>query len=62
MGYVSSKDAAKLLRISQSHVKYLLQRGELQGIKIGRDWLLPTETLHYQRKRRPKRKKMGESR
>ncbi len=57
MKYISSKDAAELAGVSHSHMKKLLQEGEVKGTKIGRDWLVDAKSLNYQRKRKPKTKR-----
>ena len=48
----STKEAAKLLGLSQSHVRLLARTGKIEAKWIGRDWVILN--LDYQRKRRPK--------
>lgn len=48
----SVQEAAKLIGISESHLRLLLKRGELKGKRLGRDWVV--FDLNYQRKRKPK--------
>ena len=48
----SVKEAASKMGISEPHLRLLLRRGNIEGKKIGRDWVvLSTE---YVRKRRKK--------
>ena len=54
----SVKEASNKMEISDSHCRRLLERGEIKGKKLGRDWVVLS--LDYKRKRKPKRKK-GES-
>jgi excisionase family DNA binding protein len=50
----STKEAAKILGLSQSHVRLLARTGKIESKWIGRDWVILN--LDYQRKRRPKEK------
>ncbi len=54
----STKEAAQQLGLDESQIRRLLQKGEIKGKKLGRDWVV--QSLDYKRKRKPKRKK-GES-
>jgi excisionase family DNA binding protein len=51
----STKEAAQRLGLDQSQVRRLLQKGDIEGKKLGRDWVVLE--LNYKRKRKPKRKK-----
>ena len=51
----STKEAAQALGLDESQVRRLLQKGEIEGKKLGRDWVVLD--LSYKRKRRPKFKK-----
>jgi len=51
----SVQEAAELMRISRSHLRLLLKRGEVKGKRLGRDWVVLE--LNYQRKRKPKEKR-----
>ena len=51
----STKEAAARMGISDRHLRLLLEKGEIEGKKLGRDWVVLS--LTYQRKRKPKRKK-----
>jgi excisionase family DNA binding protein len=55
---LTKKEAARKLGISHQHVRYLLARGEIDGKRLGRDWVVLS--LDYKRKRKPKRKKRDE--
>ena len=48
----STKKAAELLGLSQSHVRLLAKKGLIEAKLIGRDWVVLS--LDYQRKRKPK--------
>jgi len=47
------REAASQLGLSEPHVRYLLARGEINGKRLGRDWVVLS--LDYKRKRKPKR-------
>ena len=40
MEYVGTKEAAAILGVNPSRVRQLLAEGKLEGVKIGRDWML----------------------
>ena len=48
----SVKEAATRMGISERHLRLLLQKGEIDGKKLGRDWVVLD--LNYTRKRKPK--------
>jgi excisionase family DNA binding protein len=48
----SVKEAAEKLGISERHLRLLLKNGEVEGKKLGRDWVVLS--LDYKRKRKPK--------
>jgi excisionase family DNA binding protein len=50
----SVKEAAQKLGLDTSQVRRLLAKGEIKGVKLGRDWVVMD--LSYKRKRRPKKK------
>jgi excisionase family DNA binding protein len=54
----STKEAAQHLGLHDSQIRRLLQKGDIKGKKLGRDWVVLE--LNYKRKRKPKRQK-GES-
>ena len=49
------KEAADKIGVSERHLRLLLERGEIQGKKLGRDWAVLS--LEYRRKRKPKTKR-----
>ena len=55
----SVKEAAEQLGLDPSQVRRLLAKGEIEGRKLGRDWVVLG--LDYKRKRRPKTGKRRES-
>ena len=48
----SVREAATKMGLSERHLRFLLQRGEITGKKLGRDWVVLG--LNYTRKRKPK--------
>jgi len=54
----SVKEASERLKLDPSQIRRLLAKGEIEGKKLGHDWVVLS--LDYKRKRKPKRKK-GES-
>ena len=53
----SVKEAAEEMGSSEQHLRLLLAKGDVEGKKLGRDWVVLT--LNYKRKRKPKRRKGG---
>jgi excisionase family DNA binding protein len=51
----SVKEAASKLGISDSHCRRLLEKRQIEGKRLGHDWLVLS--LDYKRKRSPKTKK-----
>ena len=51
----SVKEAAEKLGISDGYLRRLLERGQIEGKKLGHDWVVLS--LDYKRKRKPKREK-----
>ena len=49
----STKEAAEKLKLSQAHIRRLLESGQLSGKRLGHDWIV--FNLDYKRKRKPKR-------
>ena len=56
--YITVAQAAKQAGLSARHIRWLLQRGHIPGIKPGHDWLVkPSAVMEYLRQeRRPGRK------
>ena len=50
----STKEAADKLKLSQAHIRRLLEGGQIAGKKLGRDWMV--FSLDYKRKRKAKKK------
>jgi hypothetical protein len=48
----SSKEASQKMGISDSHLRRLLESGQVKGKKLGHDWVVLS--LDYKRKRKPK--------
>ncbi len=54
-GYLTTSAASQRCGLSRDHVRRLLERGILNGTKIGRDWLVMVESLDKYMANRPKR-------
>ncbi len=54
----SSKEASQRMGISDSHLRRLLESGQVEGKKLGHDWVVLS--LEYKRKRKPKRRQKNE--
>jgi excisionase family DNA binding protein len=52
------KEAARYIGLEDSHIRRLLIEGKIEGIKMGRDWIVLS--LDYQRKRKPKGGQMND--
>lgn len=50
----SVREASDKMGISDSHCRRLLEKGVIEGKKLGHDWVVLS--LDYKRKRRPKRR------
>ena len=48
----STKEASVRLKLSEAHIRRLLESGQIDGKKLGRDWVV--FRLEYKRKRKPK--------
>lgn len=48
----SVREASRRIGISESHLRLLLERGQVEGKKLGRDWVVLD--LNYIRKRKPR--------
>ena len=52
MGMWSVKEAAQGMGISERYLRDLLESGQVEGKKLGHDWVVLS--LEYKRKRKPK--------
>lgn len=43
--YVTPEEYAKIMRLSTRTVYELLRKGEIQALKIGRQWRIPQERI-----------------
>ena len=43
--YIQTKDAAKILNYHVEHVRRMMREGSIQGLKIGRTWLVQKKSL-----------------
>jgi excisionase family DNA binding protein len=53
-GYLTTRQASEMYRLTDSHFRRLLEHGTIQGIKAGRDWLIDKESLEQYMANRPK--------
>jgi hypothetical protein len=53
----SVREAATKMGISERHLRLLLEKSQIEGKKLGRDWVVLS--LDYQRRRKPKTKRGG---
>ena len=53
-GYLTTKQAAEVVDLSRDHIRRLLEHGTVEGMKIGRDWLVNVTSLNYYMEHRPK--------
>ncbi len=44
--YASTKDAALALNLSEQSIRALLRKGELEGMQLGRTWVIKTESVN----------------
>lgn len=52
---VPTKQAAQMMGIGQEHIRQLLGRGKLRGIRLGHDWLVFSPSIEtYLENRSPK--------
>ena len=43
--FLSSAQAAELLGFTVQHVRRLIKQGELDGVKVGRDWVVNAQSV-----------------
>ncbi len=53
----STKEAATIIGISERHLRLLLEKGVIEGKRLGRDWIVLS--LDYKRKRKLKKHKQN---
>ena len=53
-GYLTTRQASHKSGISQAHIRRLMETGKLQGLKVGRDWLVLTVSFENYLVNRPK--------
>jgi hypothetical protein len=54
-GYLTTNQASEKSGISQAHIRLLMETRKLDGLKVGRDWLVETVSLEYYMVNRPNR-------
>ena len=53
-GHFTTIQASEMYGLTDSHFRRLLEHGTIQGIKVGRDWLMDKESLAHYMANRPK--------
>ncbi len=43
--YVTTQEAAKIFEFHIEHVRRMLREGDLQGLKVGKTWLVSKESI-----------------
>ena len=46
--YASVAEAVEMLKLSDGHVRRLLRQKKIQGVRTGRDWLIPVKNGQIQ--------------
>jgi len=44
-GYIGTREAAEIASVTTGYLRRLLAQGRLEGMKIGRDWLIKREVI-----------------
>ena len=52
--FISTEEAAEKLKYHVEHVRRMMREGSIQGLKIGRTWLVKREALDSYMKRTAK--------
>jgi excisionase family DNA binding protein len=56
MNILSTKQAAKIMGITDAHLRRLLENNQVHGKKLGRDWFIEeNEVKNFHRLRTPKK-------
>ncbi len=45
LSHITSTESAKRLGYTVQHVRRLIRQGQLQGFKLGRDWMVREESV-----------------
>jgi excisionase family DNA binding protein len=61
--YITAAQAAKLSGLTDRHIRWLLQRGIIEGIRPGHEWLVKPSTMmeYLRRERKPGRRRSSRS-
>ena len=43
--FITTKEAAKRLGVSERRIRQLLQAGKFRALKVGRDWIIASSSL-----------------
>lgn len=52
--WITVPEAAKISGYSESHLRYLLREGKLNGRKVGRDWVTTRQAIEEYVARKPR--------
>ena len=53
-GFLTTNQAAARVKLTNHHIRRLLERGTIEGVKGGRDWLVAIQSLDDYMVNRPK--------
>jgi excisionase family DNA binding protein len=45
MDYITTSQASEIVGLDESNIRYLMRKGKVAGIKMGRDWLIDPASL-----------------
>ena len=51
---MTTRQASERFEITKAHIRLLLEREAIQGVKVGRDWFVLTSSLEHYMANRPK--------
>ena len=54
-GYLTTNQASERYRLSDAHIRRLLEADTVRGVKAGRDWLVDIDSMEHYMANRPKR-------
>lgn len=60
--YISTKEAAKQLRVTMGWITQLINDGRLEGQKVGRDWVVSRTSLEAFKPKKAGRPRSGSTR
>ena len=52
--FLTTNQAASRVKLTNHHIRRLLERGTIDGVKVGRDWLVSIQSIDFYMANRPK--------